>query len=56
MSTDFPLSLDTLLNVLEVIAPLKHFTKLRDFIQGLPNKGFPISIHIPIVPTVSGKI
>jgi ankyrin repeat domain-containing protein 13 len=55
MSTDFPLSLDTLLNVLEVIAPLKHFSKLRDFIQGLPQKGFPISVHIPIVPTVSGK-
>lgn len=58
MSTDFPLSLENLISVLEVIAPpkQKHFSKLKDFIQGLPNKnkGFPVSINIPIVPTVSG--
>jgi hypothetical protein len=57
MSTDFPLSLDTLLNVFEVVAPLKHFSKLRDFISmKLPKKGFPVSLQIPIVPTVSAKI
>lgn len=57
MSTDFPLSLETLLNVLEVIAPLKHFSKLRDFISlKLPKKGFPISVHLPIVPTVSARL
>lgn len=57
MCSDFPLSLDTLLNVFEVIAPLKHFSKLRDFISmKLPKKGFPISVHIPIIPTVSAKI
>jgi hypothetical protein len=56
MCSDFPLSLDTLLNVFEVIAPLKHFSKLRDFISlKLPN-GFPISFHIPIIPTVAAKI
>ncbi|CAG9798575.1 unnamed protein product [Chironomus riparius] len=57
MCSDFPLCLETLLNVFEVIAPLKHFSKLRDFISlKLPKKGFPISIHIPIIPTVSAKI
>lgn len=45
-----------LLNVLEVIAPFKHFTKLREFVTlKLPN-GFPVKIDIPILPTVSAKI
>lgn len=58
MCSDFPLSLETLLNVFEVIAPLKHFTKLRDFISlKLPNKkGFPISVYIPIIATVAARI
>lgn len=45
-----------LLNVLEVIAPFKHFSKLRDFITlKLPN-GFPVKMEIPILPTVTAKI
>lgn len=45
-----------LLNVLEVIAPFKHFSKLRDFITfKLPN-GFPVKVEIPILPTVTAKI
>lgn len=57
LSSDFPVSIDALLSIFEVIAPLKHFSKLRDFISlKLPKKGFPISIHIPIIPTVSAKI
>ncbi|CAG9857532.1 unnamed protein product [Phyllotreta striolata] len=56
MSSDFPLSVEMLLNVLEVIAPFKHFSKLRDFITfKLPN-GFPVKIDIPILPTVTAKI
>nr|XP_022906852.1 ankyrin repeat domain-containing protein 13C [Onthophagus taurus] len=56
MSSDFPLSVDMLLNVLEVIAPFKHFSKLRDFITfKLPN-GFPVKVEIPILPTVTAKI
>ncbi|KAJ8909365.1 hypothetical protein NQ315_014196 [Exocentrus adspersus] len=56
MSSDFPLSVDMLLNVLEVIAPFKHFSKLRDFITSkLPN-GFPVKVEIPILPTVTAKI
>lgn len=55
-SSDFPLSVEMLLNVLEVIAPFKHFSKLRDFITfKLPN-GFPVKVEIPILPTVTAKI
>lgn len=55
-SMDFPLSVEMLLNVLEVVAPFKHFSKLRDFITfKLPN-GFPVKIEIPILPTVTAKI
>lgn len=56
MSDDFPLSVEMLLNVLEVIAPFKHFAKLRQFVaMKLPN-GFPVKIDIPILPTVTAKI
>lgn len=56
MSQDFPLSTDILLNVLEIIAPFKHFAKLRDFVSLKLPKGFPIKVDIPLVPTVSAKI
>ncbi|KAK4878130.1 hypothetical protein RN001_010636 [Aquatica leii] len=56
MSLDFPLSVEMLLNVLEVIAPFKHFSKLRDFITfKLPN-GFPVKVEIPILPTITAKV
>lgn len=56
MSTDFPLSIEMLLNVLEVIAPFKQFTKLREFITLKLPSGFPVKIEIPILRTVSAKI
>lgn len=56
MSSDFPLSVDMLLNVLEVIAPFKHFSKLRDFITLKLPAGFPVKVEIPILPTVTAKI
>lgn len=55
-SKDFPLTLEMLLNVLEVIAPFKHFTKLREFVTLKLPSGFPVKIDIPILPTVSAKI
>jgi len=56
MSPDFPLSVEMLLDVLEVIAPFKHFNKLREFIQMKLPPGFPVKIDIPILPTVTAKI
>lgn len=45
-----------LLDVLEVIAPFKHFSKLRDFITFKLPHGFPVKVEIPILPTVTAKI
>ncbi len=43
-SSDFPLSVEMLLSVLEVIAPFKHFNKLRKFIQMKLPPGFPVKL------------
>ncbi|XP_055712908.1 ankyrin repeat domain-containing protein 13C isoform X2 [Phlebotomus papatasi] len=56
MSKDFPLNVEMLLNVLEVIAPFKHFSKLREFVTLKLPSGFPVKIDIPILPTVTAKI
>ncbi|XP_035232896.1 ankyrin repeat domain-containing protein 13C-A-like isoform X2 [Stegodyphus dumicola] len=49
MSEDFPLSVESLLNVLEVIAPFKHFKKLRDFVKMKLPVGFPVKIVPPLL-------
>lgn len=56
MSQDFPLEVDLLLSVLEVIAPSKHFAKLKEFISMKLPTGFPVKIEIPVLPTISAKI
>ncbi|XP_065207679.1 ankyrin repeat domain-containing protein 13C [Planococcus citri] len=56
MSSDFPLSVEMLLSVLEVIAPFKHSTKLKKFVQMKLPPGFPVKLDIPILPTVSAKV
>lgn len=44
MSQNFPLTTGSLLNILEVLAPFKHFNKLREFIEMKLPPGFPIEI------------
>ncbi|XP_014679124.1 PREDICTED: ankyrin repeat domain-containing protein 13C-like [Priapulus caudatus] len=56
MSKEFPLSIEVLLDVLEVIAPFKHFSKLRDFVQMKLPPGFPVKIDIPVLPTISARV
>ncbi|EDW00745.1 ankyrin repeat domain-containing protein 13C [Drosophila grimshawi] len=56
MSADFPLSVDMLLDVLEVVAPLKHINKLRDFVTLKLPTGFPVKIEIPVLHTVTAKV
>ncbi|KAJ8687231.1 hypothetical protein QAD02_023025 [Eretmocerus hayati] len=56
MSPDFPLTVEMLLNVLEIIAPFKHFNKLKEFVLMKLPPGFPVKIDIPILPTVTAKI
>ncbi|XP_051713589.2 ankyrin repeat domain-containing protein 13C isoform X6 [Oryctolagus cuniculus] len=46
MSQEFPLGIELLLNVLEVIAPFKHFNKLREFVQMKLPPGFPVKLAI----------
>lgn len=56
MSKDFPLTVETLLDVLEVVAPFKHFAKLREFIKMKLPPGFPVKIDIPILPTITATV
>ena len=57
MSEEFPMKVEMLLAVLEVIAPqFKHFNKLRDFVNMKLPPGFPIQVNIPVLPTVSAKV
>lgn len=57
MSEDFPLTVDMLLSVLEVIAPqFKHFQKLRDLVELRLPPGFPVKVDLPIFPTISARI
>lgn len=52
------LDISKLLDILEVIAPYKHFQKLRDFVslKLLPEKGFPVKLNVPIFPTVTAVV
>uniref|UniRef100_A0A7N5ZRN2 Ankyrin repeat domain-containing protein n=1 Tax=Anabas testudineus TaxID=64144 RepID=A0A7N5ZRN2_ANATE len=56
MSQDFPLGIESLLNVLEVIAPFKHFNKLREFVQMKLPPGFPVKLDIPVFPTITATV
>uniref|UniRef100_A0A672NQA7 Ankyrin repeat domain 13C n=1 Tax=Sinocyclocheilus grahami TaxID=75366 RepID=A0A672NQA7_SINGR len=56
MSQDFPLSIESLLNVLEIIAPFKHFNKLREFVQMKLPPGFPVKLDIPVFPTITATV
>eukprot|EP00095_Tigriopus_kingsejongensis_P003931 maker-scaffold1649_size32179-snap-gene-0.7 protein:Tk03931 transcript:maker-scaffold1649_size32179-snap-gene-0.7-mRNA-1 annotation:"ankyrin repeat domain-containing protein 13c-like isoform x2" len=57
MSEDFPLTVEMLLNILEIIAPqFKHFQKLRDFVELKLPPGFPVKVDIPVLPTVSARV
>lgn len=44
MSQDFPMTVESLLNVLEIVAPFKQFKKLREFVEMKLPPGFPVKI------------
>ena len=56
MSKEFPMKVEMLLAVLEVIPQFEHFNKLRDLVEMKLPPGFPIQVNIPVVPTVSAKV
>lgn len=45
-SQDFPLSVDILVDVLEIISPFKHINKLREFCSGRLPPGFPVKLGL----------
>ncbi|XP_068728183.1 ankyrin repeat domain-containing protein 13C-B-like [Montipora capricornis] len=56
MSEEFPLSIDLILKLLEVIAPFKHFNKLKEFVAMKLPAGFPVRIEIPVFPTITARV
>ena len=54
---DFPLSLQQLLPLFELLAPTNaHFEKLQSFLSSALPPGFPIKFEMPVVPTVSASV
>lgn len=43
-SDDFPLGVDVLLDILEIVAPFKHLNKLRRFCDARLPPGFPVRL------------
>ena len=56
MAAEFPLEVETLLDILEIVAPFKHLNKLRRFCQVRLPPGCPVRIEIPLLPTITAKI
>lgn len=56
MSQEFPLTVKDLNQLLDALAPLAKFRKLKEFINLKLPPGFPVKIDIPIVPTVTAKV
>ncbi|CAH3134873.1 unnamed protein product [Porites lobata] len=56
MSEEFPLSVDLILKVLQVVAPFKHFNKLKEFVAMKLPAGFPVRIEIPVFPTITARV
>ncbi|XP_038049547.1 ankyrin repeat domain-containing protein 13C-like isoform X2 [Patiria miniata] len=56
LSEEFPMELPDLLNILEVLTPMKHFQKLRDFMSIKMPPGFPIKIDVPVLPTITARV
>ncbi|EYB94868.1 hypothetical protein Y032_0166g63 [Ancylostoma ceylanicum] len=56
MSEDFPMGVEVLLDILEIVAPFKHLEKLRRFCEARLPPGFPVRVEIPLLPTISAKV
>lgn len=55
MSEDFPITKNEFLDLISII-PLKHFKKMKEFIElRLPN-GFPVRLDVPVFPFLSARI
>ncbi|XP_062523304.1 ankyrin repeat domain-containing protein 13C-like [Corticium candelabrum] len=52
---DFPVAIHMLLDLLEIIAPFRHFNKLREFVDLRLPPGFPVKAEIPVLPTITAQ-
>ncbi|PAV63952.1 hypothetical protein WR25_18784 [Diploscapter pachys] len=48
MSEDFPLSVEVLLDILEIVAPFKHIQKMRRFCESRLPPGFPVRLALAL--------
>lgn len=51
-----PIQIKQLLDILEVVAPYKHFHKLRQFVDLKLPAGFPVKLDIPVFPTITAIV
>lgn len=56
ISDNCPIEIKKLLDILEVVAPYKHFHKLRQFVDLKLPAGFPVKLDIPVFPTVTAIV
>lgn len=57
MSRDFPLTINQLLPLFEILSPSnEHFGKLREFISMKLPPGFPVQVEIPVLMFLSARI
>eukprot|EP00730_Choanoeca_flexa_P012973 TRINITY_DN4831_c0_g1_i1.p1 TRINITY_DN4831_c0_g1~~TRINITY_DN4831_c0_g1_i1.p1 ORF type:complete len:446 (+),score=98.23 TRINITY_DN4831_c0_g1_i1:105-1442(+) len=57
MAKDFKLSIDSLLDILTVLAPASSaVAALKRFVEQRLPQGFPIKLDIPVFPTVSARV
>lgn len=56
MSQEFPMTVLELDKLLDALAPLAKFRKLKEFLKVRLPPGFPVKIDIPIVPAISAKV
>ena len=57
MTDDFPLKTDTVVSLLDLVAPhQRHVEKVRNFLEQRLPPGFPMRVKVPIVPTVTADL
>ena len=57
MSHEFPLSIQQLLPLFEILSPSnEHFDKLREFISLKLPPGFPVQVELPVLMFLSARI
>lgn len=55
MSEDFPITKNEFLDLISII-PLKHFKKMKEFIELRLPSGFPVRLDVPVIPLLSARI